>query len=1309
MNQKLQIPNSNLQRISKPKSPNRPRGSKFGAWLFSGAWLLVLGCFSVSAQTAAFPGAVGHGKDATGGRNGSVYRVTTLANSGAGSFRDAVSQPNRIIIFDVGGYITLSSEVAMARNLTIAGQTAPGGGIAIRGAEVSTGSSTNLIIRHVRFRPGSSADSGAHCLNFRGTNGIVDQCSLEFGPWNNVGGVNANQLTIMRSLIADPIGQQFGAHMERLGGNVTWYQNIFANGHNRQPLSKINTVFINNVIYNYEAGYTCGDTSGEFSHDIIGNYFITGPATDTVNNDFYQLGGNQSTYESGNLRDSNEDGTLNGSTTISGEGTALGAPWSPLTPTIPAVTAQTAFRRNVSTAGAWPRDQVDNVILAEVRTVGTGGPNPLPSSQTVTGLGNSGFGTINGGVIPLDTDQDGMPDYWEAVAGSNPNSVDAMIIGGDGYARIENYLNWLAEPHALTTTNTVIDVDLWLYAAGFTNAAPTYILDQPTNGTVTLVSGHIARFTPTANVSGFGGFRFAVVSTDALNFTNKVSLIISALPPPSNLTWRGDGSANTWDISTTANWDNGTTLTTFTSGDNVTFDDSGSNSPAINLAAPITAGTISVLAEQDYTFGGSGFAGGTKLFKVGAGKLTLNNANTFSGGVLINEGIVQLGDGVSLNGSISGNVTNNDTLILANPTSASSAASISGSGEVIKRGAGSHTLSGTQTYTNLTTVEAGTLAFSGTPPTGVISNAGGVTFNPAASLTHSGRIIGPGLVTVSASGQTITLSGSNTFTGGLNVTAGNLALSHNNAAGSGPVTNSSTGLIYVGNGMVITNDLTYTTSTTDLNLRCDSGTGTWAGNVTNLGSGVSFRPGSDGGTLIFTGNALMGARNFIVPRGAVQFSSNAIITATGSATALGRDTSGGNRSLNLTLRDNASLTLGACSIGGGQAGNSVTVTIQNNASLTMPTNALNLHNITRSTAVSTLRLNGGILTVNGFTKSQNFTNVINFNGGILKASASPGTFNLNNFLSANSWQTAYVQSGGAIIHDGNLLVSINQALVHDPALGATPDGGLTKLGIGGLGLNGLNTFTGPTKVLAGTLLCSPGSISNSISIYIANGAEMDTQVSGTFTLSPGRVLSGNGNFNGNFILGTGAVLSPGANGIGRFTFIRLTTFTASSTNLLELNKTLLTNDTVAVWQSLTLGGALIVTNLSGTLAAGDSFKLFDGAVNGAFNTIILPPLDAGLAWTNQISTTGRITVISTAPATPPVFGSIAASGNDLVMSGSNGTPNASFYTLTATNVTLPLANWSRVATNQFDANGYFNLTNPIDPAMPQLFYRLQLP
>lgn len=82
---------------------------------------------SLFAQVKAFPTALGFGQYVTGGRGGTVYHVTNLADTGKGSFRDAVSKPNRIIVFDVGGYINLQSGVSCSSNLTIAGQTAPGG------------------------------------------------------------------------------------------------------------------------------------------------------------------------------------------------------------------------------------------------------------------------------------------------------------------------------------------------------------------------------------------------------------------------------------------------------------------------------------------------------------------------------------------------------------------------------------------------------------------------------------------------------------------------------------------------------------------------------------------------------------------------------------------------------------------------------------------------------------------------------------------------------------------------------------------------------------------------------------------------------------------------------------------------------------------------------------------------------------------------------------------------------------------------------------------------------------------------------
>src|SRR5688572_20132637 len=95
--------------------------------------LCILLSFSSIAQLPAFPGAEGFGKFATGGRFGSVYRVTNLNNSGPGSLRDAVSQPNRIVVFDVAGVIRITERMIVSSNIYLAGQTAPGEGITVYG------------------------------------------------------------------------------------------------------------------------------------------------------------------------------------------------------------------------------------------------------------------------------------------------------------------------------------------------------------------------------------------------------------------------------------------------------------------------------------------------------------------------------------------------------------------------------------------------------------------------------------------------------------------------------------------------------------------------------------------------------------------------------------------------------------------------------------------------------------------------------------------------------------------------------------------------------------------------------------------------------------------------------------------------------------------------------------------------------------------------------------------------------------------------------------------------------------------------
>jgi hypothetical protein len=409
--------------------------------LTGGLLVAVAPSSGAAAALPAFPGAVGFGAVATGGRGGSVYHVTNLNDSGTGSFRDAVSAGHRIVVFDVGGYVQLSSAVSVKSNLTIAGQTAPGGGIGFMGREVSFSGATNVIVRDVRFRQGDldpdSTKSGINLLNT--SNMIFDHVSIEFAQWNNIDSVGASNVTVQYSIDADPIGQQFAAHTET--GPYTWYNDLFANAHNRNPLAKANTQYVNNVVYDYQAGYTAGNSSGHFLHDVVGNYFIAGPRTTSASNAYYQMG-NQSVFNSGNYLDGNRDGTLNGSSLgVGGGGTALTSAWSADTASIPTSSAAAAYADVVAHAGAVPRDQVDSNVIGNVTSLGTAGD--LWSHQSATGLGNSGYGTIAGGTAPTDTDRDGMPDAWETRYGLNPtNAADAT---GDfdhtGYTNVEKYLN----------------------------------------------------------------------------------------------------------------------------------------------------------------------------------------------------------------------------------------------------------------------------------------------------------------------------------------------------------------------------------------------------------------------------------------------------------------------------------------------------------------------------------------------------------------------------------------------------------------------------------------------------------------------------------------------------------------------------------------------------------------------------------------------------------------------------------------------------------------------------------------------------
>ena len=486
------------------------------------------------AEPLAFPEALGFGAQVTGGRGGTVYHVTNLNDDGAGSFRDAVSQGNRIVVFDVGGIINIKTAVSIKSNITIAGQTAPGEGIAIHGGKLSTGKQSNIIIRYLRIRPGeNTASEKDDALNlYDSKNVIVDHCSVELAPWNNFGGSSDNAsyrvtgITVQNSLIANPIGQQFGAHIESVDGTWAWYYNAFVNTHNRNPLDKINDVFVNNILYNFEAGYTT-HTSTHFNHDIVNNYFVYGPKG---SNPWFQVDKNQSIYASGNMIDTDRDGKLNGGPSniyyYQGVGEELSKPWSELTTSGPMLSAASAWRYVTSQSGVLPYDDIDSLVWYQVNTLGTAGA--LVKSVGAMGLKtNNGWGEVIAGKAATDSDKDGMPDYFEEALGYDKSKDDAMTKESDGYVRIEKYINWLGAMHATAAGGKSLDFDLRTITRGFKDVAPTYSVSAAENGTVELAGdGYTARFAPKANFSGLASFKYTVKGNDGTEYTGRVEVLV---------------------------------------------------------------------------------------------------------------------------------------------------------------------------------------------------------------------------------------------------------------------------------------------------------------------------------------------------------------------------------------------------------------------------------------------------------------------------------------------------------------------------------------------------------------------------------------------------------------------------------------------------------------------------------------------------------------------------------------------------------------------------------------------------------------
>ncbi|HYO07638.1 MAG TPA: hypothetical protein VER17_01575 [Tepidisphaeraceae bacterium] len=427
-----------------------------------------------AAQQLAFPGAAGAGRFAVGGRGGDVYVVTNLNDAGAGSLRNGItsapSTGKRTIVFNVGGTIRLESNLDINKPfITIAGQTAPGGGITIADRMTRVVNTNNVVLRHVRFRVGDThtrqVDSSYEpdALWVPGSSNVmIDHVSASWSVDETLSVTHgSNNVSVQWSNITESLrnaGHSKGNHGYGSlinGGAISYHHNLYAHHDSRNPRPQaweggtLNLDFRNNVIYDWggQAGYN-GDEVGQVNLNYVGNYLVAGPSTaaSKLTNAFSVGTTPTLIYQDGNKIDGTRDGVLNGtggsdggwsmfSNETAANKQATPHNFAPVT----THTADEAHAHVLASGGAtpWNRDAVDARLWGEVRSNGTSGS--LIDSQDQVG----GWPALAAGAAPADADNDAMPTWWETARDLNPASANHNVVAANGYTNLENYLNHL--------------------------------------------------------------------------------------------------------------------------------------------------------------------------------------------------------------------------------------------------------------------------------------------------------------------------------------------------------------------------------------------------------------------------------------------------------------------------------------------------------------------------------------------------------------------------------------------------------------------------------------------------------------------------------------------------------------------------------------------------------------------------------------------------------------------------------------------------------------------------------------------------
>lgn len=413
--------------------------------------LFLFTSFLFSQSTLAFPSAEGFGQYASGGREGEVYIVTNLNDSGKGSLRSGIiKKQKRTIVFAISGTIFLQSPLDINNgNLTILGQTAPGDGITIANYPVTI-KSDNVIVRYMRFRMGDVSKVEGDALGGRNANNImIDHCSISWSTDENLSFYRNKNLTVQWSIVSEALNKsvhQKGAHGYGgiWGGEpASFHHNLIMSNNSRNPrfsgsASTTNPEdemvdFRNNVIFNWGDNNIYGGEKGKYN--IVNNYYKPGPASRHKNRLLNPSIPYGKFYVNGNFIEGSPDvstNNWNGGVQCDNPSEAKSEKEFSAN-NIQTQTPKDAYQEVIAHAGAsFVRDAVDNRLINYITNGYPTTTNGIIDSQNQVG----GWPDLKSLPALVDTDKDGMPDDWEL-----KNNLNVGINDAAAYTLSKTYTN----------------------------------------------------------------------------------------------------------------------------------------------------------------------------------------------------------------------------------------------------------------------------------------------------------------------------------------------------------------------------------------------------------------------------------------------------------------------------------------------------------------------------------------------------------------------------------------------------------------------------------------------------------------------------------------------------------------------------------------------------------------------------------------------------------------------------------------------------------------------------------------------------